>query len=118
MIYRINPAVTKELKLNGHDKPVTPAEIISLNTEELKAAIKRSVKEEMCMTVEDFLSRRTRQILLDANEAIKAAPLVASLMAEEMNKDEFWIKEQINNFNVIANNYTPNLPTGRQAIKQ
>lgn len=101
------PCMTKELKLYGHDEPVMPAEIISLNTEELKAAIKKSVKEEMCMTVEDFLSRRTRQLLLNANEAIKAAPLIASLMAEEMKKDEFWIKEQINNFNTIANNYKP-----------
>lgn len=102
-----NPCVTKELKLNGHDKAVMPAAITSLSAETLKAAIKKSVEEEMCMTVEDFLSRRTRQLLLNANEAIKAAPLIARLMAEEMNKDEFWIKEQINNFNAIAKNYIP-----------
>ena len=60
----------------------------------------------MCMTVEDFLSRRTRQLLLDAKAAITIAPLIATLMAEEMNKDEFWIKEQINNFNLIAKSYT------------
>ena len=99
------PCVTKELKLNGHDKAVMPAAITSLSPLELKAVIKRSVEEEMCMTAEDFLSRRTRQLLLDANEAIKATPLVAKLMAEEMNKDEVWIKEQINNFNAIAKNY-------------
>ncbi|MEI2738877.1 MAG: glycerol-3-phosphate dehydrogenase C-terminal domain-containing protein [Chitinophagaceae bacterium] len=99
------PCVTKELKLNGHDKAVMPAAITSLSPLELKAVIKKSVEEEMCMTAEDFLSRRTRQLLLDANEAIKAAPLVAKLMAEEMNKDEVWIKEQINNFNAIAKNY-------------
>jgi glycerol-3-phosphate dehydrogenase len=101
------PCITTELKLNGHDKPVAPAEIISLSNEELKAAIKKSVQEEMCMTIEDFLSRRTRQLLLNANEAIKAAPLVAKLMAEEMGKDENWIKEQINIFNEIAKNYKP-----------
>jgi glycerol-3-phosphate dehydrogenase len=101
------PCITKELKLNGHDKPVAPAEITSLTNDELKALIKKSVAEEMCMTVEDFLSRRTRQLLLNANEAIKAAPLVAKLMAEEMNKDEVWIKEQINIFNIIAANYKP-----------
>ncbi len=99
------PCVTKELKLNGHDKPVTPAEITSLNNEELKAIVAKSVQEEMCMTVEDFLSRRTRQLLLNANDAIKAAPLVAKLMASAMNKDEHWMKEQINTFNDIANNY-------------
>ena len=101
------PCITKELRLNGHDKPVTPPEIISLSESALKEIIIKSVQEEMCMTIEDFLSRRTRQLLLNANEAIKAAPLVAKLMASAMNKDENWIKEQINNFNVIANNYKP-----------
>ncbi len=116
-----NPCLTKELKLHGYDKSVAPVEITSLNNDELKAAIKKSIREEMCMTVEDFLSRRTRQLLLDADEAIKAAPLVAKLMAEEMfkgllteNKDENWIKEQINIFNAVANNYAPTcLPAGR-----
>ncbi len=97
--------ITAELKLNGHNKPVASPEITSLTSEELKAAIKKTVQEEMCMTVEDFLSRRTRQLLLNANEAIKAAPLVAKLMAEEMNKDEVWIKEQIDTFKSVARNY-------------
>ncbi len=101
------PCITKELKLNGHDKSVTPAEITSLSNEELKTIITKSVQEEMCMTVEDFLSRRTRQLLLNASEAIKAAPLVAKLMASAMSKDEHWIKEQINTFNLIAKNYLP-----------
>ena len=66
----------------------------------------------MCMTVEDFLSRRTRQLLLNAQEAINAAPLIAKLMADEMNNDapdsyRGWIKEQINTFNAIAINYLP-----------
>lgn len=101
------PCVTKELKLHGHNKTVSPVEITLLSPEELKALIKKSVIEEMCMTVEDFLSRRTRQLLLDANEAIKAAPLVAQLMAEEMNKNDTWINEQINIFNSVAKNYKP-----------
>ena len=101
------PCITKELKLSRHDMPVAPVEITSLTNEELKTLIKKCITEEMCMTVEDFLSRRTRQLLLNANEAVKAAPLVTKLMAEEMSKDEFWITEQINNFNAIAKNYTP-----------
>lgn len=101
--------MTKTLKLFGHDKAITPAEIVSLNHDQLTAIIKKCVLEEMCMTVEDFLSRRTRQLLLNANEAIKAAPLVAKLMAEEMKKDEFWVKEQIDTFNPIANNYAPTI---------
>jgi len=101
------PCITKQLRLSGHDNPVTPAEVISLSEPELKEILKKSMQEEMCMTVEDFLSRRTRQLLLNASEAIKAAPLVAKLMAAEMNKEEKWIKEQIDTFNSIAKNYLP-----------
>jgi len=101
------PCITKELKLNGYDKMAPPADIISLDTDALTKIIKKAVEEELCMTVEDLLSRRTRQLLLNAHEAIKAAPLVAKLMAEQMNKDETWIKEQINTFNEVAKNYAP-----------
>jgi glycerol-3-phosphate dehydrogenase len=99
--------ITKELKLYGHDQPVIPAEICSLATEQLKAIIKTSVEQEMCMTTEDFLSRRTRQLLLDAKAAIKFAPVVSAIMAKEMNKDNYWIQQQIDNFNLIATNYLP-----------
>jgi glycerol-3-phosphate dehydrogenase len=102
-----NPCITQELKLYGHDQPPAPVEITALNDDELKVLIKKSIAEEMCMTVEDFLSRRTRQLLLDAKVAIDVAPYIAKLMAEQMNKNENWIKEQINNFNDIAINYRP-----------
>jgi len=99
--------VTEDMKLAGYNKTVIPAGINSLNNDELKAIIQQSVTEEMCMTAEDFLSRRTRQLLLDARFAVTIAPVVATMLAEEMNKDETWIKEQINNFNAIAKNYLP-----------
>jgi len=102
-----NPCITKDLKLFGNDQPVMPAEVFSLTTDQLKDAIKRSVSREMCMTTEDFLSRRTRSLLLDAKAAIEHATIVSSLMAAEMNKDDSWIKEQTENFKLIANNYLP-----------
>ena len=73
----------------------------------IKAEIVWAIKNEMCMTVEDALSRRTRALLLDAKAAIESAPAVASLMAKEMAKDENWIKAQINIFNSLAKNYLP-----------
>jgi glycerol-3-phosphate dehydrogenase len=73
----------------------------------IKAEIIWAVHNEMCMTIEDFLSRRTRALLLDAKAAIESAPLVAEIMAKEMHKDDNWIKNEINNFNEIANNYLP-----------
>jgi hypothetical protein len=33
------------------------------------------------------------------------APLVAAMMAEQMNKDQDWIKQQIDIFNTIAADY-------------
>ncbi|MEP7373489.1 MAG: glycerol-3-phosphate dehydrogenase/oxidase [Chitinophagaceae bacterium] len=95
------PCVTKELKLYGYDQP--PYSPRSIAVEDIKKAI----SDEMCMTIEDFLSRRTRHLLLDAKMAIQAAPAVAKIMAAEMNKDEKWISEQIIDFTKIAKHYIP-----------
>ncbi len=103
-------SVTKDLKLEV-PATVIPAEISTLTSEELKKIIKEAVQKEMCMTVEDFLSRRTRQLLLDATAAINMAPVVANQMAAEMNKDEKWVQEQITNFNEIAKNYISTIKT-------
>jgi glycerol-3-phosphate dehydrogenase len=59
----------------------------------------------MALTVEDILSRRTRSLLLDAKESIRMAPIVAKIMAEEMNKNEIWIEEEINRYKKVALNY-------------
>jgi glycerol-3-phosphate dehydrogenase len=99
--------ITKELRLYGHDQPLMPAEIFSLTSDQLKDAVKRSVSRELCMTTEDFLSRRTRSLLLDARAAIQHASAVSSLIAAEMNKDDDWIKEQTDSFKLTANNYLP-----------
>jgi glycerol-3-phosphate dehydrogenase len=85
----------------------TLAELIHPALPFIKAEIVWSVKNEMCLAVEDFLSRRTRALLLDAKAAIEAAPLVATIMAAEMYKDKNWIQEQISSFKFIATNYLP-----------
>jgi len=74
----------------------------------IKAEIIWAVRHEMCMTVEDALSRRTRALLLDAKASVESAPLVAEIMAKEMQKDNGWIRNEIDNFNAIAKNYLPN----------
>lgn len=66
-----------------------------------------AVREELCMTVEDALSRRTRALLLDARAAMESAPLVAAVMAKELKKDSLWIEQQIANFNNIVQQYLP-----------
>lgn len=72
-----------------------------------RAEIVWAVKNEMCMCVEDALSRRTRALFLDARAAIESAPVVASIMAAELKKDKDWEMNQINIFNAMAINYLP-----------
>ncbi|MEP6647681.1 MAG: glycerol-3-phosphate dehydrogenase/oxidase [Saprospiraceae bacterium] len=83
------------------------SEKISVHFSNIKAEIIWCIRNEMCMTVEDFLARRTRILFLDAQAAIDAAPVVADLMAEEMGKDPSWVQRQIEQFNAVAKNYLP-----------
>ncbi|MFH1525189.1 MAG: glycerol-3-phosphate dehydrogenase/oxidase [Bacteroidota bacterium] len=64
-----------------------------------------AVRNEMARTVDDFLSRRTRNLLLDAKASVEAAPAVSKIMAKELGKNRKWMKNQIEEFNRIANNY-------------
>ena len=75
----------------------------------LKAEIIWAVQNEMCMNVEDALARRTRALLLDAKATIGSAPIVADMMAKEMGKDDHWIKNQVDKFNLTAKNYLPTI---------
>ncbi len=101
------PCITKELKLAGHDLEPPPASVENLSREDLEKLIKRSMQDELCMTVEDFLSRRTRQLLLDAAHAIDCAPSIAAIMAKASGKDAQWMQEQITNFKTVAEKYLP-----------
>jgi glycerol-3-phosphate dehydrogenase len=83
------------------------ADLIHPSLPYLKAETIWAIQNEMCMTVEDALARRTRALLLDANAAIESASLVANMMAKEMGKNETWIKEQIDSFISVAKNYLP-----------
>jgi glycerol-3-phosphate dehydrogenase len=71
----------------------------------LKAEVVWAVRNEMAITVEDVLSRRTRALLLDAKASIEMAPEVARLMAEEAGHDKAWQKQQINEYKAIADEY-------------
>jgi len=64
-----------------------------------------AVRYEMARTVEDVLARRIRLLFLDAQAAIDAASVVATLMASELGKDENWQKEQLTTFTDLARHY-------------
>ena len=80
-------------------------ELVSEELRISKMQVIWAVREEMARTVEDFLSRRTRALLLDANESIRMATLVAKVMAHELNKDQRWIEEQLKKYFTVAQNY-------------
>ena len=69
------------------------------------AEIVWAVREELCMTVEDALSRRTRSLLLDARAAIECADAVAVLLATELNRDQHWQERQVAEFKALAAGY-------------
>ncbi len=121
------PSVTHTLAIHGHSTHLSQGdplyfygsdeaavsklikeqnnEMISLGSKVFKAQVIWAVRNEMALTVEDVLSRRTRSLLLDAKESIRMAPIVAKIMAQEMNKNEIWIEEEVNRYKSVALNY-------------
>jgi glycerol-3-phosphate dehydrogenase len=71
-----------------------------------------SVRSEMARTVEDILARRTRALFLDAGASLRAAPVVASIMADELDRDDRWIEEQVRQFTSLAGGFLFTKPTG------
>ena len=121
--------ITKELKIHGH-QPTTDrsnwryvygsdsdkilalqnekpeyAEKLHLNFDFTVSEVVWAIREEMAVTVEDVLARRVRALYLDARASLEMAPKVASIMAQEMKKDDRWIKKQIEEFTDLANGY-------------
>ncbi|WKN32071.1 glycerol-3-phosphate dehydrogenase/oxidase [Porifericola rhodea] len=71
----------------------------------VKAQVVWAAQQEMARTVEDFLSRRTRSLLLNARASIEMAPEVAKLLADELDKDEAWQKDQVEQYSKLAKEY-------------
>lgn len=70
-----------------------------------KAEVVWAARHEMARTVEDMLARRLRILFLDAKTAVEMAPVVAHIMASELQKDAAWENEQIAAFIKTASNY-------------
>ena len=70
-----------------------------------KNQISWAVREEMAMTVEDVLARRSRALFLNAEATLALAPKVAQIIAKEAGQDKDWIDQQLKEFNAIAQNY-------------
>jgi glycerol-3-phosphate dehydrogenase len=64
-----------------------------------------AVRHEMARTVEDVLARRTRALLLDARASAEIAPAVARLMADELERDAAWQRQQVAEYQELARGY-------------
>ena len=71
----------------------------------IKAEVVWAVREEMARKIEDVLARRMRVLFLDARASIRMAPVVAALMALELDRDLEWLRGEIEDFNALANRY-------------
>ena len=70
-----------------------------------KAQLIWAVREEMAITVEDFLARRTRALLLDARESIAICDVVANMMADELGFNKDWVSSQVKEYKELARGY-------------
>ena len=72
-----------------------------------RAEVVWAVRNEMAMTLEDVLSRRTRALILDADASLAIAGAVAETMAGEMGKDREWQQRQVDAFEALVRIYLP-----------
>ncbi len=70
-----------------------------------KAQLIWAIREEMAISVEDFLARRTRALFLDARESIEICETVAQMMADELSFDDNWVNNQIKEYTELAKGY-------------
>jgi glycerol-3-phosphate dehydrogenase len=109
--YYTNAANFGPLSFYGSDAPAIRAlaneraERARLLDEQLpyiEAEVVWAVREEMARTVEDVLARRTRALFLNAHAAVRMAPRVATIMAEELGEGERWQADQLRDFAHLA----------------
>lgn len=106
--------VTGRLSQYGSDAPAVErimaahsglAEVIHPACDITGAEVIWAVREEMARTVEDFLARRSRLLLLDARVSAEAATRVAALMAAELGRSSDWEGEQVATYRQLASEY-------------
>jgi glycerol-3-phosphate dehydrogenase len=112
--YHTHAASFGSLSVYGSDAPAirklmdqTPALSRQLDSElpYVEAEIVWAARREMARTVEDILARRTRALFLNARAALRMAPRVAALLAQELRRDEKWQADQSAAFQQTANGY-------------
>ena len=62
----------------------------------------RAVRTEMARTIEDVLSRRTRQLYLDAGASLEGANSVAEILTTELRRDATWKANQLQEYGRVV----------------
>lgn len=75
-----------------------------------EAEVRHAVRHELARTVDDVLARRHRVLFFDAALAAAAAPAVARLLADELDRDAAWCEAETARFRALAAQYA-----GREA---
>ncbi|MBN1293270.1 MAG: glycerol-3-phosphate dehydrogenase/oxidase [Candidatus Latescibacteria bacterium] len=115
--YHKNAEMFGDLEIYGSDAPAV-RDLLLESTENSKrlhpdmptrvGEVIWAVRHEMARTVEDFLARRTRSLLLNARASIKMALKVAEIMAKELNRDDAWVKQHVEQYTKLAEGYILN----------
>lgn len=113
--YHKNAECFGDLAIYGSDAPALEAlirekpeyaERIHPDAPHVVGEVVWAARREMARTVEDFLSRRTRSLLLGARVSIEMAPRVAEIMATELGRDAAWTEHQVEEYTELAQGYT------------
>ncbi len=70
-----------------------------------RAEVIWAARHEMARSVEDVLARRTRALFLNARASVQAAPIAAQLLAQELGRDEDWERDQVRQYEKLAQQY-------------
>jgi glycerol-3-phosphate dehydrogenase len=119
-----HPSVTETLKLHGWTQSplAAPLDVYGSDATHIEqlpgadrllhqrlpyseAEVLWAVRYEMARTIEDVLSRRTRSLLLDAAASLEAAPKVAAILAQELDRSEDWQQQQLETYRSLASGY-------------
>jgi glycerol-3-phosphate dehydrogenase len=109
-----NAATYGPLSFYGSDAPAIQhlagqdpwlAQTLDIQLPYIGAEVVWAARNEMARTVEDFLSRRTRALFLNAGAAVRMAPRVAELLARELGHDAAWQTDQLAKFTKLAKGY-------------
>lgn len=97
-VYGTDADKIRELSEKGNDS-LSEAFYLSPNM------IQWACQEEMAITLEDMLARRSRALFLNAKACLDIAPEVAKIMAKHLKKKSDWMKDQLKAFKTVSEHY-------------